>query len=99
MREPTQHAATGSGAATRPAANGTATKGQSGDASISALEAKLDALIAYTQSLESANRSLAEQSSLWQKRYQTALDQQANTRQRLEQLLDHLKTLETPQSP
>lgn len=67
-------------------------------ASLRALEIKLDALIAYTQSLEQTNRKLSEQSSHWQTQYDEAISQQNETRQRLEHLLDHLKTLEKPKS-
>lgn len=66
------------------------------DAQISLLEAKLDALIAYTRNLEQSEIKLAAQSNLWRQRYEESMQQQIKTRERLEQVVKHLKNLEAP---
>lgn len=66
------------------------------DAHINRLEAKLDALIAYARSLEQTKATLTTQSNQWQQRYEESARQQVKTRERLEQVVEHLKNLEIP---
>lgn len=66
------------------------------EARINRLEAKLDALIAYAHSLEQSKEALKTQSNEWQQRYKESMRQQVKTRERLEQVVKHLKNLEMP---
>ena len=66
------------------------------DERINLLEAKLDALIAYARSLEQSKATLTTQSNQWQQRCEESIRQQVKTRERLEQVVKHLKNLEIP---
>jgi uncharacterized protein (TIGR02449 family) len=73
---------------------GTPAKDGSYQYKLRSLESKLDALLAYTQALENTKRQLTGETRAWQKHCELLHKQQLATRERLERVIAHLKSIE-----
>jgi cell division protein ZapB len=65
---------------------------------IQSLEAKIDALIALNAKLTNENRTLREQQSQLQAEKTALMEKTTLARQKIEAMIDRLKTLEAQQS-
>lgn len=65
---------------------------------IQSLEAKIDALIALNAKLTNENRTLREQQSQLQAEKNTLMEKTTLARQKIEAMIERLKTLEAQQS-
>jgi cell division protein ZapB len=65
---------------------------------IQSLEAKIDALIALNAKLTNENRALREQQSQLQAEKTALMEKTTLARQKIEAMIDRLKTLEAQQS-
>jgi cell division protein ZapB len=65
---------------------------------IQSLEAKIDALIALNAKLSNENRALREQQSQLQAEKTALMEKTTLARQKIEAMIDRLKTLEAQQS-